>query len=156
LIFHVQENPIMMGPSEVGWAELIGAVLVCSLSPESFLNPSKFRRWRMMPWNRWWIHGASRRYNLAEEAKKFENYVDDHYTKPRFWGDGDDEVKAPWVLSIAAYIESNSNMTEKEVMTASCGRMFWKSAAIAEQQGSGKMDIVSEEEEEAMKQLELL
>lgn len=97
------------------------------------------------------------KYHLAEEVSRFVNYVNDYNQKPRFWmDDGDtseDRLKAPWLISVIAFVESNSNMTEAEILSYPLGKLLWKSAALAEQQGKSRNHLMSEEDIQAMQEL---
>lgn len=152
LLLTADNNPIVCGEGSPDWGHLVVAVLVCSTPAAEFISPrlGGVWRWLYVVWLTW-------RYkrHLAREAAKFAAYVDDYFQPPEFWTSDEGRTsRAPWILSVAAFIEDHSNMTEAEIMTAPAGKMLWKSAALAEHQGS-ETEIVSETDQQAMKELGL-
>jgi hypothetical protein len=159
MLLVVDDNPLhecAVG-EVITWADLLTAVLICSAPEQSlreytFIPNGFFAKMRMLVWLRF----ARRRYKLAKELAKFENYVKDYSTRPKYWSDdkgGNSMVKAPWILSLASFLEDHSNMTEHEIMVAPVGVVLWKTAAIAEQNGVARGEMVSEEEEKAVELL---
>lgn len=159
MFLEVQENPLWLRDHDITWGDLLTAILVCSTPPEQWLNPQKynttFRRIARFLWIAW----CRKVHNLELEARKFAVYINDYYSRPEYWIDeGDMEggnIKAPWIPSITSFIEDHTSMTEREILTASVGKMLWKSACIAEQRGMSKAEIVSDEDLEGLRALGL-
>jgi hypothetical protein len=149
MFLELAESPLLLKHRNVVLADLYAAVGICSAQPEVLLRGetrsfSRLRRWRM------------RRMNLEAEVAKFIVYVKDYDARPVFWegeGEGGGSLRAPWILSIATFLENHSNMKEREIMTAPIGKMLWKSAALAEQMGLTKSQLMTEEEEAAIAEL---
>jgi hypothetical protein len=147
LILEVDDNPLWDGSRPARWGDLFTAVLACSSPPGAALSPAYGRGfWRVLR-QRLWVLFARRKYKLQEQATAFQVYVKDYYTRPHVWSSAEGSAKAPWLLSIATYIEAHSNMTEHEIMSASAGKMMWKYGAIAEVLHGA--DLMSEAEHEA-------
>ena len=139
----------------IEWGDLVTAVSICSNPPEHFASPNVgiWKAIKTFVWCQW----VKRRYSLPLEIMRFRDYVKDYYAKPKFWtggeGEGGKSCKAPWVYSVACFLETNTNMTEREIMSAPIGKMLWKSATIAEQLGVSSAELVSEEEMKAFEAL---
>lgn len=145
----LDQNPLLLGGKEVTTTDLQSAVVICSTPPERLLAARRIT-WR----KRLWMRLVRRFANWEAELLKFMAYREDFDSRPVFWqGDEGGSMRAPWVLSISAFLEDHSNMTEREIMTAPLGKMLWKSAALAEQLGVTKSELMSEEEEEAIKEM---
>lgn len=154
LILEIDENPLWMGHRDVTWGDLFNAALICSSDPEMFLVPSRMRGfWRWIR-NSLWVSWGRRRYKLTAEVEKFRAYIKDFYSKPHMWSSSDSKRSgAPWILSVASYIECHSNLTEEQVMRAPIGKMMWKYGTIAEMLHGAEM--VSDEEQAGIKALGL-
>ena len=94
--------------------------------------------------------------SMATEIARWIGYRQDYDARPKFWHEETEGtgLRAPWILSIASFLEEHSNMTEREVMTAPLGLMLWKSAALAEQLGMTRSDIMTEKEEQIVALIE--
>lgn len=145
----IDDNPLWFNHRKISWGDLFNATLVCATEPDVCGVPwSLWSRCKMTLWVLW----GRRRYSLQAEVDKFAAYVKDYYTRPRIWASDEGKtVKAPWLLSIAVYIEAHSNLSERQIMRAPAGKMLWKYAAIAEVLHGA--DVMSEEEENAFKEL---
>ena len=130
---------------------LISAVLVCSSKPEDLsAGRHTLQGWR----KKVWLYGALLQ-NFDAELAKFRSYIADFDSKPEFWqSDDGGSLRAPAILSIATYLEMKTNMTEREIYTAPIGKMYWKSAAIAEMEGNSRAEIMTDEEAEFLKTIE--
>ena len=128
--------------------DLISAVLVCSSKPADLsAGRHSIRGFR----RKVWIYAACCQ-NYEAELAKFKAYIADYDSKPEFWtSDDGGTLRAPAILSVATYLEMKTNMSEIEIMTAPIGKMFWKSAAIAEMEGNSRAEIMTEEEAEFLK-----
>lgn len=145
----IDENPLHLRHRDVTRADLFMAAYICSTPPARLLKGC-----RPSPLATHWWRWRMRRRSLVLEVKRFEAYVSDFDARPVFWGGGGGEpLKAPWVLSIATLLEAHTNATESQIMTMPVGKALWKAAAIAEQNGMTKDDIMSSEEEAAMKEM---
>lgn len=145
-------NPLYLKHRKVEKDDLLAAVSICSSDPERFMRVRTQGLWAKLKdavWKWKW-----RRRSIALELRKWEAYVDDFDARPVFWeGEGGEPMKAPWVLSVLTFLEDHTNMGEREIMTAPLGKMLWKSASLAEQLGMSKSQIMTEEEEEALKEM---
>lgn len=153
LFLTLDDNPLFVGGRVPNWVDLETASIVCSTEPERLLSgmlkgPSKLLRL----WRNW----KRRRFTFVEELAKFQCYRADFDSRPTFWStdEAGTSTKAPWVLSIAAFIEAHSNMTEREIMTAPIGLMMWKSAALAEVLGRSASELLSGDEQQAIEAIE--
>jgi hypothetical protein len=140
LFLTIAANPLWVGGRAATLADLQEAVLICSLPPERFLSA------RLGPQT---IREAfASRSDLAAELALFTSFVSDFHSLPEHWsasGKGK-SLRAPWILSLACYIEAHSNMTEREIMTAPIGLMHWKAEAIAERRGENVSDLMTDDE----------
>jgi hypothetical protein len=155
LILTIAENPLVTRSRAIGLPDLRQAVIVCSTPYQRFLEARSPIGKVPLTWWRF----VSRNPKTDEELAKFIAYLEDFSARPTFWeddgGGGPGGLRAPWILKMAAFIECYSNMREEEVMTAPLGKMFWKSAALAELLGMSKSELQTEEEEAAMKEMGL-
>ncbi len=132
--------------------DLLAAVLICSSKHEDLkagrVSLKGFRR-------TFWMHKC-KRVSFAQELAKFRAYIKDFDSRPQFWESaGGEPMRAPALLSVATFLELKTNMSEDQIWTAPIGKMFWKSAAIAEIEGVTSSQIVTPEEEEMIKALEV-
>ena len=130
---------------------LLQAVLICSSSHEDLEKGRlSLTGWRQSLW----IRGCFMWDNRIELAK-WKAYIADFDARPEFWqGEEGGGARAPGVLAVATFIEQHSNMMEKEIMEAPIGKMFWKSATIAELNGLSSAQLITDEESEFMKEME--
>lgn len=145
-------------PSVYTLEDLQTAVLVCSSSPEVFLGAKLIRfRWDVL--RMWWFGVRSRRICSSLEAfrhqgKLFGAYLRDYSSPPEFWEEEDSDIsRLPWILSNAVHLLRTTNMTREEIWSMPLGQVFWYSATIAIQTGTTKAEIMTPEEEAAMKEL---
>lgn len=151
LFLSIDQNPIWTRSRDVRMEDLRQAVIVCSTPPEVLLRARRPLGW----WRtQRWLY-ATRKAKLVDEFAKFTAYIADFDSRPVFWEDDQkgESLRAPWVLSTLVFLEDHTNMTEREILTAPLGKMLWKAAALAEQLGLSRDDIMTEEEENAMKQM---
>lgn len=155
LFLTVAENPLWLGDREPTVTDLEAAVLICSLPPERILHaevtprhwPGRVARWL-------WQYKCAKldleafKLELQAELAAWSDYIADYDARPKLWEStgGGRSMKAPWILSLACYIEMHSNMREREIMTAPIGLMFWKAQTIAERRGENVADMMTEEE----------
>ena len=131
--------------------DLLAAVLVCSSRYEDL----QAGRYSLKGWRKsLWVKAASL-MNFKLELLKFKAYLADFDSRPEFWESTESQsCRAPGILSIATFIERETNMTEREIMTAPIGKMFWKSAALGELSGLSGSQIVTPEEAAFIKEME--
>jgi hypothetical protein len=139
--------------------DLQTAVLICSTDPEVFLASRFVRTWRDRL-RLWWFGVTSRRLcrtvsHLDFQGKLFSAYLRDYNAGPELWHDeGDAPVNAiPWVLANVVHLIRTTTMTHKEVWRMPIGQAFWYSSSIAIQMGTSKSELMTAEEEAAMKEL---
>ena len=131
--------------------DLLAAVLVCSSKYEDLqagrVSLKGFRR-------TYWMHKC-KRVSFVQELLKFRAYLKDFDSRPQFWESASGEsMRAPALLSVATFLELKTNMTESEIWTAPIGKMFWKSAAIAEIEGVTSSQIVTPDEAKFIDEME--
>ena len=131
--------------------DLLAAVLVCSSKYEDLqagrVSLQGFRR-------TFWMHKC-KRVSFSQELAKFKAYIKDFDSRPQFWESASSEsMRAPALLSVATFLELKPNMCEEEIWTAPIGKMFWKSAAIAEIEGVTSSQIVTPEESKFIEEME--
>lgn len=127
--------------------DLYQAVEICSRPPGFFPKggtPSKWRR-------RWWEIRTSRCDRLAE-AEKFRRYIEDYTASPSVWTsvDGGKGAKCHWVISTVAAVVANLHLQLEEAWNLSPGEASWYLVASYESNPWAKIDVMSEEEEEAI------
>lgn len=161
LILSLAESPFLLGTgSEIhyGLTDLQMAVKICSTPARTFLNARLDREWfgglRAALWT-----SQCKRMEFSEQCQRFVSYIDDFNSPPLTWHDdgdaGDGKLRAPWVLANACFLIRQTTFTPDEVWTMPLGMSLWYCATISEQLGS-KIQLMSEEEAEGLKQLDLL
>ena len=142
----VAGNPLWVGGT-ARMEDLQQAALICNLPPGRFLSgtldprtwPERLSR---MLWKK-----RNRRRAFHTHLALWDAYVADFNAIPEYWTCEDGKsFKAPWLYSMACFIEQNSNMVEREILTAPIGKMFWKAATIAERLGISAAELITEEE----------
>ncbi len=148
LFLSIDDNPIWVRGKAATLDDLRSAVVICSTPP------AKLRRARFPRLSRWWMW-QTRKVKFADELHRFADYVEDFDQRPKFWSDeGEREgLRAPWVLSTLVFLEDHTNMSEDQILTAPLGWTLWKAAALAEQLGLSRDEIMTEEEEKAMEEM---
>lgn len=127
--------------------DLLAAVLICSSKHDDLLAG----RHTLKGWRKKWFIRKAMFTPFPAELAKFKAYLKDFDSRPEFFvesGGKGKALRAPTILSLACFIEKHSNMTEREILTAPIGKMFWKSAAIAEMEGLTSSEIMTQEEED--------
>lgn len=152
LFLTLAENPIWLEHREPTLADLEEAVVICSLPPERFLRAEAApRTWRERFDLRWWKlrNAGLGSAGAAAALADFQIYLADFFSPPATWEDEAGEarrLKAPWIQSLAVFLEAHTNMTEREIMTAPVGLMLWKAETLGERLGVSAGEIMSEEE----------
>lgn len=154
LFLEIAQNPLWLGGRAPELADLQAAALICSLPPERFLRaelaPRSVReRLARAAWQIGILGRLRARAGyLSAELENWQAYVADHHSLPSLWDAAGKSrrLRAPWILSLATLIEMHSNMTEREIMTASIGLMQWKAQTIAERLGISAAEMMTEDE----------
>ena len=154
LFLEIAENPLWLGGRAPTIEDLIEAVNICSLPPERLLQAEPGpRTWREALRHFWWLRGNVRADNrdrdfFERELVKFAAFIADSNAAPKMWDaqSGGRTIRAPWILSIANYVEMHSNMSEREIFTAPLGKILWKAEAIAERKGEALAEMMTQEE----------
>lgn len=125
---------------EAGEVDLRAAALICSAEFED-LEKGDFK---LTPWRHFWWKLRTRKVDAASQFERFKVYKKDYDSRPQMSlagaGEGGGKpMNAPSILQVATFLEMNSNMTEREIMTAPIGKVFWKAAAITEVLGHGSI-----------------
>lgn len=154
LCLELAENALLLRHRDADWSDLLIAAKICSGEPGKWLKP--MTRWARLGFWLWSIY-IRRRYDIKAEAKKFADYCNDYDSRPAFWSSdaGAGELKAPWLLAIVTFVEDHSNSSWEEIMGAPAGLVWWKSAALAEQNKMSKSDLISDEDLAGMEALGL-
>lgn len=160
LILSLAESPFLLGSDasiRYGLTDLQLAVKICSTPAGIFLNARLDREWFVGLRSAWWTTQC-KRMDFSEQCQRFVNYIDDFNSAPETWHDDDDagdgKLRAPWVLANAVFLIRHTTFTPEQVWTMPLGMSLWYCATLSEQLGS-KIQIVSEEESEGMKELGL-
>jgi hypothetical protein len=81
--------------------------------------------------------------------------LDDYNSPPDVWKEedgGEGRLRAPWVLGHSVFMMRHTTFPERAIWTMPLGKLLWYCATLSEQLGE-KVQIVSEEEQEAMEAL---
>jgi hypothetical protein len=128
-------------------ADLLLAVRICS---EKFPHPARLRpRLRDVFW-RILLERSPRLFRL--HALLFAAYRNDHCSSPEFWVDEESSgraISAPIALSKAAFLLSNSTLSEGRIWSMPLGRVDYVIAAIEERK-TGSVRFFYEEETAAI------
>jgi hypothetical protein len=156
LILSVAESPFILAvDSRINYslADLQLAVHICS-RPASVFTCAQFTQ-------SWWARlltairslRCRTEVGLRIECQRFVNYIDDYYATPGVWhGEGGQSLNAPWILGTVTFLISHTTFRPREVWTMPIGQAFWI-AAVLEEQMSPEVQIVSEEESAAMREM---
>jgi hypothetical protein len=157
LILSAADSLFMGEPTKVSRArlakELEIAVLVCSTPAGQWYNPHKGWGYRFLVKAVNWRRRFS---NLETLHKQFQAYLRDYNAGPKIWMDGGNSstsLRAPWVLANVAYLLRCTTLTEERVWTMPIGQALWYSATTAEQTGTSSAEIMSADEEQALREL---
>jgi hypothetical protein len=84
--------------------------------------------------------------DMARENAALKAYFDDYYSTLEMWrpDTGDKKCQAPWILGTAAFLLSQTNLSEWRIWTAPIGQMLCYANSLEEQLGGSQ--VVSMEE----------
>ncbi len=164
LILAAAESPFVAeseGPVPYDFTDLEKAVWICSNEPKYFLDARMSEgvidRARMWWWGRTirrQLERSPKRF-IRQQGDAFNAYLEDFNAGPKFWADEKPggTVRAPWILANVTFVIRNTNFSAEEAWRLPLGQLFWYSAGLAEQMGTSSSEIMSEEEEAAMKEM---
>ena len=168
LILSTEKSPFICededrGATTFSLQDLQLAVLVCSTDHRVFLEARLCKTWldklRMKLFGRRSRMICKDQRSLEHQGKLFSTYLRDYNSGPQLWegDDGEDrglpEMKTPWLLAYVVRLIRSTTFRPEEVWTMPIGQVFWYVTVLAEQTGTKSIDIVSPEEEAAMKEL---
>lgn len=96
------------------------------------LKPSRLLRMRL------------RLADVTIELRKFNAYLDDHFTPVATWrerGEGGrgNPLGSPWIQTLATFVSRETSMTQREIWTGPIGHVLWLAASVEEQMSDARV-----------------
>lgn len=139
----------LMGGSDPTIGDLYQAVEVCSRDSSYFFSDAKPGIIR-----RWWWELRCKKLDIVAEFLAFKEYVEDYMAAPSVWTDeskgGSKAAKCNWIISTIAGLMKQLGMSREEAWNMPPGQAMWMLVAAYESDPNVKIDIMSDEEIQAV------